>query len=217
LRSVKVTRAFDPSPPLRHDCDEIFSPESGAGCAGAIASEVARLNEGSFADVFVTGAMSAATGGGSVASDAARSTGTLSAGLLARPGTSTQAPSPAIMTTGSKARLKYLVCTLPDPPEKWLLAGPVAPARAIPGVANSSNSIRSSPLLMAMPPLAKRTRLYCTAQQKAARALHRTTPDTTADCAVPPFSSIREGGNGCIRRNNIRQQWRSRAVSASRR
>jgi hypothetical protein len=28
---------------------------------------------------------------------------------------------------------------------------------------------------------------YCTAQQKAARALHRTAPDTTADCAVPPL------------------------------
>jgi hypothetical protein len=27
----------------------------------------------------------------------------------------------------------------------------------------------------------------CTAQQKAARALHRTAPDTTADCAVPPL------------------------------
>jgi lactoylglutathione lyase len=27
----------------------------------------------------------------------------------------------------------------------------------------------------------------CAAQQKAARALHRTAPDTTADCAVPPL------------------------------
>ena len=38
LRSVNVTRAFDPSPPLRQDCDEIFSPSTGAASAGVIAS-----------------------------------------------------------------------------------------------------------------------------------------------------------------------------------
>jgi hypothetical protein len=27
---VNVTSAFDPSPPLRHDCDEILSPSTGA-------------------------------------------------------------------------------------------------------------------------------------------------------------------------------------------
>ena len=31
-----MTRAFDPSPPLRQDCDEILSPSTGAGCPGAL-------------------------------------------------------------------------------------------------------------------------------------------------------------------------------------
>src|SRR5258707_11300878 len=38
LRSVSVTRAFDPSPPLRQDCDDILSPSTGGGSTGAIAS-----------------------------------------------------------------------------------------------------------------------------------------------------------------------------------
>src|SRR5258706_4530194 len=38
LRSVSVTRAFDPSPPLRQDWDEILSPSTGEVSTGAIAS-----------------------------------------------------------------------------------------------------------------------------------------------------------------------------------
>src|SRR5712671_6903516 len=38
LRSVNVTRAFEPSPPLRQDCDEILSPSTGEVSAGVIAS-----------------------------------------------------------------------------------------------------------------------------------------------------------------------------------
>src|SRR5258705_4288937 len=38
LRSVNVTRAFDPSPPLRQDCDDILSPSTGEVSTGAIAS-----------------------------------------------------------------------------------------------------------------------------------------------------------------------------------
>src|SRR6266851_5968066 len=38
LRSVNVTRAFDPSPPLRQDCDEILSPSMGGISAAAAAS-----------------------------------------------------------------------------------------------------------------------------------------------------------------------------------
>src|SRR5260370_22532241 len=38
LRSVNVTRAFDPSPPLRQDCDDILSPSTGEISTGAIAS-----------------------------------------------------------------------------------------------------------------------------------------------------------------------------------
>src|SRR5258708_24522358 len=37
LRSVSVTRAFDPSPPLRQDCDEILSPSTGEVSTGATA------------------------------------------------------------------------------------------------------------------------------------------------------------------------------------
>src|SRR5260370_21825313 len=38
LRSVNVTRAFDPSPPLRQDCDDILSPSTGAAPTSATAS-----------------------------------------------------------------------------------------------------------------------------------------------------------------------------------
>jgi hypothetical protein len=38
LRSVSVTRAIDPSPPLRQDWDEILSPSTGEVSTGAIAS-----------------------------------------------------------------------------------------------------------------------------------------------------------------------------------
>src|SRR6266576_718729 len=38
LRSVNVTRAFEPSPPLRQDCAEILSPSTGEVSTGAIAS-----------------------------------------------------------------------------------------------------------------------------------------------------------------------------------
>src|SRR3977135_921761 len=38
LRKVKVISAFDPSPPLRQDCDEILSPSTGAGSSGVMAS-----------------------------------------------------------------------------------------------------------------------------------------------------------------------------------
>ena len=74
---MKVTNAFDPSPPLRHDCDEIFSPSTGAGCPGVIASAVAGSKDGSFAIPTVVG------GAAWDETTVARRTGLLSAGLLA--------------------------------------------------------------------------------------------------------------------------------------
>jgi hypothetical protein len=41
LRSVSVTWALEPSPPLRQDCHEIFSPSTGAASVGAAASTAA--------------------------------------------------------------------------------------------------------------------------------------------------------------------------------
>src|SRR5579864_5264644 len=38
FRSVIVTKALEPSPPRRQDCEEIFKPSTGAGCSGTIAS-----------------------------------------------------------------------------------------------------------------------------------------------------------------------------------
>jgi hypothetical protein len=49
LRSVMVTKALEPRPPLRQDCDDIFRPSTGEGCKGTIASEVAGSNEDSLA------------------------------------------------------------------------------------------------------------------------------------------------------------------------
>src|SRR5712672_1504110 len=36
LRSVSVTRAFDPSPPLRQDCDDILSPSTGGVASSGV-------------------------------------------------------------------------------------------------------------------------------------------------------------------------------------
>src|SRR3954468_9737674 len=52
LRSVSVTSAFEPSPPRRHDCEEIFRPSSGdlpgavvsgAAISGAVATAAAAV------------------------------------------------------------------------------------------------------------------------------------------------------------------------------
>jgi hypothetical protein len=42
-------------------------------------------------------------------------------------------------------------------------------------------------MVMALPLKGADEKACCTAQQKAARALHRTAPDATADRAVPPL------------------------------
>src|SRR5579871_781955 len=49
LRTVIVTKALEPRPPLRQDCDDIVKRSTGAGCSGTIASEMAGSNEGSLA------------------------------------------------------------------------------------------------------------------------------------------------------------------------
>jgi hypothetical protein len=58
-------------------------------------------------------------------------------------------------------------------------------------------------------------RACCTAQQKAARALHRTASDTTAVCPVPPLpnQSIKLE-MVASKSNNIGIQQRSRPCSA---
>jgi hypothetical protein len=107
---VNVTRALDPSPPRRQNCDEILSPSTGAGSTGAIASK------GSVA-VVSTGAVAGlgGDGTGSGAAATARRTGSLSAVvLLEEPDTSIHAPSPMIRAAGNQInpRLKVLACPL---------------------------------------------------------------------------------------------------------
>src|SRR5579871_1938915 len=48
FRSVIVTKALEPRPPRRQDCDEIFRPSTGAGCSGTIVP----VSEGSKAAAF---------------------------------------------------------------------------------------------------------------------------------------------------------------------
>src|SRR3978361_428353 len=59
LRTVKVTRAFEPSPPLRQDCDAIQSPSIGdfaaaTGSAGAPARAAASARVAGLASMAVT-------------------------------------------------------------------------------------------------------------------------------------------------------------------
>jgi hypothetical protein len=59
----------------------------------------------------------------------------------------------------------------------------------------------------------EKDRACCTAQQKAARALHRTAPDTTAVLSGSAAAQlIDEPGNGCIQ---IKQYRNSAAIPAS--
>jgi hypothetical protein len=45
----------------------------------------------------------------------------------------------------------------------------------------------STSIAMVMPSNRRQTSALLAGQQKAARALHRAAPETTADCAVPPL------------------------------
>src|SRR3978361_804064 len=62
LRTVKVTRAFEPSPPLRQDCDAIRSPSIGDFAAVAGLASVA-LTTGSNQVAFGASPMTAAGAG----------------------------------------------------------------------------------------------------------------------------------------------------------
>src|SRR6266581_7369845 len=110
LRSVNVTRAFDPSPPLRQDCDEILSPSTGEVSTGATAS--AGDTCGSREDLSCAVSV-ADNGAGSLVVAVAKRTGSRSAvavGLLADPDSSIHAPEPTIRTAESQISLegKYL-------------------------------------------------------------------------------------------------------------
>src|SRR6266700_5882138 len=78
LRSVNVTRAFDPSPPLRQDCDEILSPSMGGIAAAAAASAGGGVSTG-VAAVASSGSGLAPVDAGSCAAAAASCSGS---GLL---------------------------------------------------------------------------------------------------------------------------------------
>src|SRR5713101_8648090 len=101
LRSVNVTRAFDPSPPLRQDCDEILSPSTGEVSTGAIAS--AGVTCGSREDPS-SAASVAGNCAGSLVEAVAKRTGsrsTVAVVLLADPDSANHAPDPTIRTTAS--------------------------------------------------------------------------------------------------------------------
>src|SRR5947199_524073 len=109
LRSVKVTSAFDPSPPLRQDCDEILSPSTGEVSTGAIAS--AGVSWGSREDRSC--ASVAGAGAGTLVVAVAKRTGWRSAVavvLLADPDSNIHAPDPTSTTAESQISFdgKYL-------------------------------------------------------------------------------------------------------------
>src|SRR6476620_2003093 len=103
LRSVSVTRAFDPSPPLRQDCDEILSPSRGDISMGVIAPAgvVSGLSkDGMSCPTSVDNGADSVT-----AAATARRTGSLfevCAVLLADPGSSIHAPATIRMAASSQ-------------------------------------------------------------------------------------------------------------------
>ena len=107
---------------------------------------------------------------------------------------------PTITTTGSRTSLVLKLA-------RAALPGPVA------GDRSSSNHFAARRLNIHCHGHALNRRRNrqpcCTAQQKAARALHRAAPDTTADCAVPPLShQSTKPEMVASKRNNIGRQWR---------
>src|SRR5712671_3571067 len=111
LRSVNVTRAFDPSPPLRQDCDEILSPSTGEVSTGAISSAgvTCGLREDSSSGVPIMGDCA-----GSLVEAVARRTGsrpTVAVVLLADPDSTNHAPDATITTAESQTSLdgKYFM------------------------------------------------------------------------------------------------------------
>src|SRR6266550_4879635 len=110
LRSVKVTSAFEPSPPLRQDCDEILSPSTGEVSTGAISS--AGVTCGSREDLSCAVSVAGDCAGSPVEAVAKRtgSRSTFAVVLLADPDSSNHAPDPRIRTTESQISFdgKYL-------------------------------------------------------------------------------------------------------------
>src|SRR6266446_3919364 len=104
LRSVKVTRTLDPSPPLRQDCDEILSPSTGEVSTGATPS--AGVTCGSREDLSCAVSVVGDCAGSPVEAVAKRTgsrcTIAVAVVLLAKPDSSNHAPDPTIRTTESQ-------------------------------------------------------------------------------------------------------------------
>src|ERR1700716_3914056 len=144
LRSVNVTRAFEPSPPLRQDCDEILSPSTGEVSAGVIASAGIVVASAGGADGLTKdpsraadrscAASVASDCSGSIAAAVARRTCWLSAVLLAEPGNSIHAPSPTIRTAGNQTNfdVRLLLGVSSGRPEKLRLIPATVASRASP-------------------------------------------------------------------------------------
>src|ERR1700704_2676491 len=207
LRSVNVTRAFEPSPPLRQDCEEIFSASTGDVPTGVMASRANALTSvgagalrGATDDpscaVCVAGACT-----GWVRAAAARPTVCLSATLPEEPGSSIHAATPTIRTAGTQINFdwKYLAgvfSSSPEnlPPSPASLARPASPLWPV-------NSTRCRPVSIVMPPTSGETRCQCTIAEQM--ALHQTVP--------PLFLNRRNRKWFHWRGNNIGGQRPSRA------
>src|SRR6266436_2636005 len=110
LRSVNVTRAFDPSPPLRQDCDDILSPSTGEVSTGAIASSGVTCGVGEDPSCIVSVAGDCT---GSLVEAVAKRTGSgcpVAVVLLADPDSTNHAPDATIRTAESQISFdgKYL-------------------------------------------------------------------------------------------------------------
>ena len=179
LRSVNVTRAFDPSPPLRQDCEEIESRSSGAS-----STSVGPTEAGVTVAVSI-GAVAGFTGFDGEAFWAGIPTGEAAATVRTPVGLESviHARHPARATTASKPSMALEFPRRPLPSEELRPTSRVNSVRAIrPGKGSPGDGATSK--VMAMP--SKRPhRTGHAAQQEAARALHRAALVTTADGAVP--------------------------------
>src|SRR6266436_4652806 len=197
LRSVNVTSAFEPSPPLRQDCDEILSPSTGGISAAAAASAGGGDSTG-VAAVLSPGSGLAPVAGGDVGSGAAAAASCSgSAVLLASSERYVHAPNPIIRAAVNQTNPDLGVPAAPcsgrpeeSPPIPVSFASPPGPV----------TSMQCSPVFIVRP---SRRRNDCLLHRAVKKPRGHYTARPSTRLPISRFRrfilpSIAEDGNGCV-------------------